>query len=233
MPKAVDLQHHLRTSTITRNVADLNLYNNGNAGVGYPLHPEPSNGTSPTHSTNSSISNASALLNPQVAAAAILHMNGVSAAAAAADNYGFLYATHSATPGSAFTAIQLPHVIGSNGVGGGGGGQPEMKYLSKMLQGYKHFLSLRKASITFVEPMPRFRDSSVRWINHPNHPNQSFLQEIPQSNFSTSKQMCRFEASLIMDTVEQFFPPFNTLKKEHQVSEGEHFFVDSKFKKNT
>lgn len=35
--------------------------------------------------------------------------------------------------------------------------------------------------------------------------------------------MCRFEASLIMDTVEQFFIPFNTIKKSEQV--GFFFFI--------
>ena len=58
--------------------------------------------------------------------------------------------------GSAFTPLQMQNEM------------PEMKYLSKMLQGYKHFLSLRKASITFVEDIPKFRDKN----------------EIPQSNFS-------------------------------------------------
>ncbi|KAI1730922.1 zinc finger, c4 type (two domains) domain-containing protein [Ditylenchus destructor] len=37
------------------------------------------------------------------------------------------------------------------------------------------------------------------------------LQEIPQSNFGTSKKICKIEASLIMDTVEKFFIPFNQL----------------------
>ena len=36
--------------------------------------------------------------------------------------------------------------------------------------------------------------------------------------------MCRFEASLIMDTVEQFFIPFNTLQKSEQNILFSHFY---------
>jgi hypothetical protein len=67
--------------------------------------------------------------------------------------------------------------------------------LSKMLEGYHHFLSLRKASYTLIEDVPMFRNRA----------------EIPQSNFGTSKKICKIEASLIMDTVEKFFTPFGSL----------------------
>ncbi|KAH7709585.1 Protein NHR-33 [Aphelenchoides avenae] len=85
---------------------------------------------------------------------------------------------------------------------------PEMKYLSKMLEGYHHFLSLRKASYTLIEECPMFKNRSAH--------------EIPQSNFGTSKKICKIEASLIMDTVEKFFIPFGSLPPEekNRVFEG-------------
>ena len=39
-----------------------------------------------------------------------------------------------------------------------------------------------------------------------------------QSNFGTSKKMCKIEASLIMDVVERFFQPFDELLHEDKVS---------------
>ncbi|KAL3123931.1 hypothetical protein niasHT_001761 [Heterodera trifolii] len=75
----------------------------------------------------------------------------------------------------------------------------ELKYLRRMLEGYQHFLSLRKASYTLVDGFPLSR-----------HDNE----DCPQSNFGTSKKICKIEASLIMDIVENFFHPFGQLPAE-------------------
>uniref|UniRef100_A0A914GTI8 Nuclear receptor domain-containing protein n=1 Tax=Globodera rostochiensis TaxID=31243 RepID=A0A914GTI8_GLORO len=72
----------------------------------------------------------------------------------------------------------------------------ELKYLRRMLDGYHHFLSLRKASYTLVDGFPLSRRDN---------------EDCPQSNFGTSKKICKIEASLIMDIVEKFFHPFSQL----------------------
>ncbi|KAL3115604.1 hypothetical protein niasHT_014281 [Heterodera trifolii] len=75
----------------------------------------------------------------------------------------------------------------------------ELKYLRRMLEGYQHFLSLRKASYTLVDGFPLSRRDN---------------EDCPQSNFGTSKKICKIEASLIMDIVENFFHPFGQLPAE-------------------
>ncbi|KAI1695977.1 ligand-binding domain of nuclear hormone receptor domain-containing protein [Ditylenchus destructor] len=74
----------------------------------------------------------------------------------------------------------------------------EMKYLSRMLEGYQNFVSLREASYKlFQESLP--------------------IQEndISQSNFAASKTFgFKVEASLVMDTVENYFTPFKSLSSE-------------------
>ena len=55
---------------------------------------------------------------------------------------------------------------------------PELKYLGRMLEGYQHFLSLRKASYTLVEGFPL---------------NKRDDEDCPQSNFGTSKKICKIE----------------------------------------
>ncbi|KAI6222393.1 Nuclear hormone receptor family member nhr-28 [Aphelenchoides fujianensis] len=77
---------------------------------------------------------------------------------------------------------------------------PEMKLLGRMLEGYHHFKSLRKASYTLIEDGPRFNNKN----------------EIPQSNYGTSKKICKIEASLLMDTVEKFFVPFSSLPPQEK-----------------
>jgi len=118
---------------------------------------------------------------------------------------------------SAFTPLQQPYhhqaaaallltsptsTVPTDLTGGGGGGLSSMKCLSRMLEGYHHFVSLRKASYTLVEGLPYFKNSD----------------EIPQSNFGTSKKICKIEASLIMDTVEKFFTPFESLSTDEKVT---------------
>ncbi|KAI6226622.1 Nuclear hormone receptor family member nhr-28 [Aphelenchoides besseyi] len=76
----------------------------------------------------------------------------------------------------------------------------EMKLLGRMLEGYHHFKSLRKASYTLIEDGPRFNNKN----------------DIPQSNYGTSKKICKIEASLLMDTVEKFFIPFNSLPQQEK-----------------
>ncbi|KAH7698318.1 Protein NHR-33 [Aphelenchoides avenae] len=89
--------------------------------------------------------------------------------------------------------------------------QPQ--YLSKMLEGYHHFLSLRKAAhltLTLIEERPTFENGSAH--------------EVPQSNFDTSKKMHKIEARLIKDTVEQFFAPFGSLPPEEKSRVLEGFY---------
>lgn len=76
-----------------------------------------------------------------------------------------------------------------------------MKILGRMLEGYHHFISLRKASYTLIEDGPRF----------------SAKNEIPQSNYGTSKKICKIEASLLMDTVDKFYIPFSSLPQHEKV----------------
>uniref|UniRef100_A0A183C5A6 Nuclear receptor domain-containing protein n=1 Tax=Globodera pallida TaxID=36090 RepID=A0A183C5A6_GLOPA len=57
----------------------------------------------------------------------------------------------------------------------------EFKYLRSMLDGYHHFLALRKASYTLVDGFPLARRDN---------------EDSPQSNFGTSKKICKIEAKL-------------------------------------
>ncbi|KAI1710657.1 ligand-binding domain of nuclear hormone receptor domain-containing protein [Ditylenchus destructor] len=74
----------------------------------------------------------------------------------------------------------------------------EMKYLSRMLEGYQNFVSMREASYKlFQESLPIQEN------------------EIPQSYFAASKTFgFKVEASLVMDTVENYFTPFKSLSPE-------------------
>ncbi|KAI3411144.1 Ligand-binding domain of nuclear hormone receptor [Globodera pallida] len=60
-------------------------------------------------------------------------------------------------------------------------GAVEFKYLRSMLDGYHHFLALRKASYTLVDGFPLARRDN---------------EDSPQSNFGTSKKICKIEAKL-------------------------------------
>uniref|UniRef100_A0A914GSX9 Nuclear receptor domain-containing protein n=1 Tax=Globodera rostochiensis TaxID=31243 RepID=A0A914GSX9_GLORO len=85
-------------------------------------------------------------------------------------------------------------------------GAVELKYLRSMLDGYHHFLALRKASYTLVDGFPLARRDN---------------EDSPQSNFGTSKKICKIEASLIRDIVEKFFHPFSQLPSEDKARRGE------------
>uniref|UniRef100_A0A914EKR9 Uncharacterized protein n=1 Tax=Acrobeloides nanus TaxID=290746 RepID=A0A914EKR9_9BILA len=74
--------------------------------------------------------------------------------------------------------------------------ETEMRVLAKMVEGYQNFLSLRKAGYALVDDIPRFRREDG---------------DIPISNFGRSKQICKIEASLLMDTLEKFYMPYAEL----------------------
>uniref|UniRef100_A0A914R1L2 Nuclear receptor domain-containing protein n=1 Tax=Panagrolaimus davidi TaxID=227884 RepID=A0A914R1L2_9BILA len=80
----------------------------------------------------------------------------------------------------------------------------EMKVLQKMVEGYRNFLSLRRASYTLVDVIPRFSTGDP--------------DTIPQSNYGTSKKSCRIEASLVMDVANNYFQPFSMLQSDDKVS---------------
>ncbi|KAI6234713.1 Nuclear hormone receptor family member nhr-28 [Aphelenchoides fujianensis] len=85
---------------------------------------------------------------------------------------------------------------------------PEMKLLGRMLEGYHHFKSLRKASYTLIEDGPRFQQQECSF--------PSFLERSRKANYGTSKKICKIEASLLMDTVEKFFVPFSSLPPQEE-----------------
>lgn len=79
-----------------------------------------------------------------------------------------------------------------------------------MVDGYQTFLSLRRASYTLVDIVPRFVHGDP--------------DSIPMSNYGTSKKICRVEASLVMDVAMKFFQPFNELEPNDRVKLFDNFF---------
>lgn len=90
-----------------------------------------------------------------------------------------------------------------------------MKILGRMLEGYHHFVSLRKASYTLIEDGPRF----AKDVSHITLKLVFIIdvKQIPQSNYGTSKKICKIEASLLMDTVDKFYIPFSSLSQQEKV----------------
>lgn len=86
-----------------------------------------------------------------------------------------------------------------------------MKILSKMHEGYLHFLSIRKATNSLVE------NESL--------PQMFQKQEtLRMSNFDNSKKVCRIEAHLITDVVNNYFYPFSKLDFPDKVLLFKNFF---------
>uniref|UniRef100_A0AC35FEC5 Nuclear receptor domain-containing protein n=1 Tax=Panagrolaimus sp. PS1159 TaxID=55785 RepID=A0AC35FEC5_9BILA len=86
----------------------------------------------------------------------------------------------------------------------------EMKVLQKMVEGYRNFLSLRRASYTLVDVIPRFSTGDP--------------DTIPQSNYGTSKKSCRIEASLVMDVANNYFQPFSMLQSDDKIKLFDTFY---------
>jgi len=86
----------------------------------------------------------------------------------------------------------------------------EMKVLRRMVEGYQNFLSLRRASYTLVDVVPRFVNGDP--------------DSIPMSNYGTSKKICRVEASLVMDVAMKFFHPFSHLEPHDRIKLFDNFF---------
>lgn len=87
----------------------------------------------------------------------------------------------------------------------------EMHVLRRMVEGYQNFLSLRRASYTLVDVIPRFVNGDP--------------DSIPMSNYGTSKKICRVEASLVMDVAMKFFHPFPLLEPSDRVSSFNKNFI--------
>jgi len=85
-----------------------------------------------------------------------------------------------------------------------------MKVLRRMVEGYQNFLSLRRASYTLVDVVPRFVNGDP--------------DSIPMSNYGTSKKICRVEASLVMDVAMKFFHPFSHLEPHDRIKLFDNFF---------
>uniref|UniRef100_A0AC34QTZ8 Uncharacterized protein n=1 Tax=Panagrolaimus sp. JU765 TaxID=591449 RepID=A0AC34QTZ8_9BILA len=86
----------------------------------------------------------------------------------------------------------------------------EMRVLRRMVEGYQNFLSLRRASYTLVDVVPRFVNGDP--------------DSIPMSNYGTSKKICRVEASLVMDVAMKFFHPFALLEASDRIKLFDSFF---------
>ncbi|CAD5228036.1 unnamed protein product [Bursaphelenchus okinawaensis] len=86
--------------------------------------------------------------------------------------------------------------------------ESDMKLLNRMIEGYQHFRSLRKASYTLIDDTPRLQKNG----------------DLSQSNYDTSKKHCKIEASLLMDTVDKFYHPFESLKQDDRNGLFDQFF---------
>uniref|UniRef100_A0A1I7S9N4 Nuclear receptor domain-containing protein n=1 Tax=Bursaphelenchus xylophilus TaxID=6326 RepID=A0A1I7S9N4_BURXY len=111
--------------------------------------------------------------------------------------------------------------------------EADMKLLNRMLEGYQHFRSLRKASYTLIDETPRLQKNvSVKPFDFRGYftvntaSGAEIAGDLSQSNYDTSKKHCKIEASLLMDTVEKFYLPFGTLSKEDQNALFDNFFCN-------
>jgi len=85
-----------------------------------------------------------------------------------------------------------------------------MKILSEMVEGYHEFLSLRRATYKIVDIPPRITNDNP--------------ETIPLSNYSTSRKICRAEASLIMDVALKRFHPFSLLSNSDSLKIFDNFY---------
>uniref|UniRef100_A0A7E4VTE0 Nuclear receptor n=1 Tax=Panagrellus redivivus TaxID=6233 RepID=A0A7E4VTE0_PANRE len=103
------------------------------------------------------------------------------------------------------------HLDGSNGVYLANPIQnAEFKVLHRMVEGYNNFLSLRRASYTLIDDIPRFANGDP--------------ESVPPANFATCKKTCRVEASLVMDVVVKYFHPFDSLIPQDRIKLFESFY---------
>ncbi|CAD6185199.1 unnamed protein product [Caenorhabditis auriculariae] len=84
--------------------------------------------------------------------------------------------------------------------------------LSKMVEGYTHFLLIRKATHTLLE-----NDKNIKIFKRD-------PENLHFSNFDASKKVCQLEAHLITDIVNTYFPPFNNLCYEDKITLFKNFF---------
>jgi len=112
--------------------------------------------------------------------------------------------TNDELPFGAFQFVQpLQQISQSQDIGS----ETRLKHLSKMLEGYRNFVSLRKAVSILEFPSIKLNGD-----------------DLIQSNFGTSKKMCKVEASLILDVSNRFFQPFNELGADDKNKLFDHFY---------
>uniref|UniRef100_A0AC35FME6 Uncharacterized protein n=1 Tax=Panagrolaimus sp. PS1159 TaxID=55785 RepID=A0AC35FME6_9BILA len=85
--------------------------------------------------------------------------------------------------------------------------QNNLKHLSKMVEGYHKFRSLRKASYSLFMDEPRFINS----------------ESIPESTYSNNKKSCQVESSLAYDMIMEYFEPFSQLSLDDRNKLFENF----------
>uniref|UniRef100_A0AC34FGA6 Uncharacterized protein n=1 Tax=Panagrolaimus sp. ES5 TaxID=591445 RepID=A0AC34FGA6_9BILA len=82
-----------------------------------------------------------------------------------------------------------------------------LKRLTRMVEGYRKFRSLRKASYLLFMDEPRFTDN----------------QGIPESTYSNNKKSCLVETSLAFDMIMEYFEPFSDLPLNDRTKLFENF----------
>ncbi|KAJ1365237.1 Ligand-binding domain of nuclear hormone receptor [Parelaphostrongylus tenuis] len=85
--------------------------------------------------------------------------------------------------------------------------------LPRMLQGYQHFLTIRRATTTLVDRESKADECNIFTRNEPR-----------SSNFDSSKKVCQLEAHLITDIVNTYFYPFDKLPFAQKVILFKNFF---------
>ncbi|KAE9414437.1 hypothetical protein Angca_008641 [Angiostrongylus cantonensis] len=85
--------------------------------------------------------------------------------------------------------------------------------LPRMLQGYQHFLTIRRATTALVDKENKAEEFDVLTRN-----------ELRSSNFDSSKKVCQLEAHLITDIVNTYFYPFDKLQFTQKAILFKNFF---------
>ncbi|KJH40500.1 zinc finger, C4 type [Dictyocaulus viviparus] len=85
--------------------------------------------------------------------------------------------------------------------------------LPRMLQGYQHFLTIRRTTTTLVGKESRSEEFGAFATN-----------ELRTSNFDSSKKVCQLEAHLITDIINTYFYPFDKLQFTQKVILFKNFF---------
>uniref|UniRef100_A0A9J2PEQ2 Nuclear receptor domain-containing protein n=2 Tax=Ascaris TaxID=6251 RepID=A0A9J2PEQ2_ASCLU len=94
-------------------------------------------------------------------------------------------------------------------------GNAKMRILPKMLDGYHHFLSIRKATFSLAEDTnfsKMFKDEEI-------DPNS-----LQRSNFDVVNKVCRMESHIATDIVNNYFIPFKELPAEEKIVLFKNFY---------